>query len=330
MIRYDPAMITETEPPAAPACKRLVVPAGIAAVLLACPPPAAALGGGLLAALAGANVAPDFWRRWAHRLLQLSVVGLGAGVDLPAVAKAGMEGILPAFFGIVVVLGAGLWIGRRLGVARHSALLISAGTAICGGSAIAAVAAVLRPRTGETSAALGTVFLLNAVALILFPAVGHVLHLDQVAFGWWAALAIHDTSSVVGAGLAYGPEALALATTVKLARALWIVPVTLVLAHLERRAGSADAPRPVTIPWFILGFVALAALGWLVPSWRPAGEVVGAASRRLLVATLFLIGAGLGPRALREMGWRPLAHGTLLWLLAASGSLAALRVFGLF
>jgi uncharacterized integral membrane protein (TIGR00698 family) len=294
-----------------------------------------ALALGVGAAFIGANTAPERWHRRAHWLLQGSVVALGAGIELPVVARAGLDGLGVTLISISGILLLGNFIGRLLGVPRHTRLLISAGTAICGGSAIAAVAGVLRPRQHETAAALGIVFVLNAVALVLFPFIGHLLHLSEPAFGWWAALAIHDTSSVVGAGLAYGPQALTLATTIKLARALWIVPVAFVLAHLESRQprdeslGSAakGSAAKGKFPWFILGFIALAALRWAVPALAPAGDLAALAGRHGLSAALFLIGAGLSPAALRKVGWSPALLGLGLWIPTAAVALVFAAVW---
>ncbi len=319
--------------PVAPAPLRLkawLLPVGTLACAGFGLPGALALALGVGAAFAGANAEPERWHRRAHLLLQGSVIALGAGIELPAVARAGLDGLGVTLISISSILLLGNLIGRLLGVPRHTRLLISAGTAICGGSAIAAVAGVLRPRQHETAAALGIVFVLNAVALVLFPFIGHLLHLSEPAFGWWAALAIHDTSSVVGAGMAYGPQALTLATTIKLARALWIVPVAFVLAHLESRQPRDESPAnaasgkaaKATFPWFILGFIALAALRWAVPALAPVGDWFALAGRHGLSAALFLIGAGLSPTALRKVGWSPALLGLGLWIPTAAVALA--------
>ncbi len=290
------------------------------------PAAAALVGGGLLAVSLG-NPLEKQTRAWTHRLLPLAVVGLGADMNLRAVARAGLHGLGYTTLSITLVLALGWWLARLLKVERDAGLLISVGTAICGGSAIAAVAPVLRARAHETSVALATVFLLNAVALVVFPPLGHLTHLSQEAFGLWAALAIHDTSSVVGAGLAYGPRALEVATTVKLARALWIVPLTLLIGWWVARRGEAapDAP-PVKPPWFIAGFLAVAALVTFVPALHTAGLLVALAARRVLVLTLFLIGAGLSRDALRSVGFRPFLQGLLLWLLVGSLGLGAVKL----
>jgi uncharacterized integral membrane protein (TIGR00698 family) len=294
---------------------------GFAACVILPIAPAVALAGGAALALTLGNEHAALTRRWTTRLLQLSVIGLGAGMDLRLVARAGMHGLVYTIAGIVTTLVLGRWLGRCLKLPPRTSLLVSIGTAICGGSAIAAAAPVVRADGEETSVALATVFLLTGVALFLFPPIGHALGLSQSGFGLWAAIAIHDTSSVVGASLAFGPAALATATAVKLARALWIAPVT---AGLGWRQGRARAH----VPMFILGFVAAAAIGTFVTPLHGPALAVSLLARRLLVATLFLVGAGLSRAALRKTGVRPLVHGTLLWLTVASLSLAAI-VFGL-
>ena len=306
----------------------------VPAAALLCLLPAVSAPLALVAGIAVALVAGNPWlaqtRRATHLLLAGAVVGLGAGMDLRVVAAVGLHGIGYTVAGIAGCLA----LGRALGAAAarraaRSATLITVGTAICGGSAIAAVVPVLRPKEHEVSVALAVVFLLNAVALLLFPAIGHRVGLSAAAFGLWSALAIHDTSSVVGAALSYGGGAVAVATTVKLARALWIVPVTLVLAARRRHddGSRADGDRGrarAARPWFILGFVAAAALATFVPPLRPAAGIVVAVARRALVVTLFLIGANLTRDAFRAVGLRPLALGLTLWLTMATLTLAAI------
>ncbi|HEX8954342.1 MAG TPA: putative sulfate exporter family transporter [Polyangia bacterium] len=291
--------------------------AAFAACLLLPIAPAVALAGGAALALSLGHRRAALTGRWTRRLLQWSVVGLGAGMDLGVVARVGLHGLVYTVVGIAATLTLGAALGRWLRLPKRSALLVSLGTAICGGSAIAAAAPVLEADSEETSVALATVFLLNGVALFLFPAIGHALHLSQSSFGLWAALAIHDTSSVVGAGLAFGPAALATATAVKLARALWIAPTT---AALGWRRGRARAK----VPLFIVGFIAAAALGTFVAPIHAIAPIVSAGARHVLVASLFLVGAGLSRTALRKTGMRPLVHGTLLWM--AVGSLTLLAI----
>jgi uncharacterized integral membrane protein (TIGR00698 family) len=285
-----------------------------------------ALVAGVLVAVGPGNPYGALTRRVTPRLLALAVVGLGAGMDLRVVAAVGVQGIGYTVVGIAACLVLGMLLTRALGVSREAGLLISIGTAICGGSAIAAVVPVLRPKEHEVSVALGTVFLLNAVALFVFPAVGHAVGLDAHQFGLWSALAIHDTSSVVGAAMRYGPKALEVATTVKLARALWIVPLTVAVGAWRRRTGAEVEQGRARRPWFILGFIAAAALVTWVPALRPAGHVVAAVSRQALVLTLFLIGANLTRSAVRAVGVRPLAQGVGLWVCMAGLSLGAIAL----
>ncbi|HJV38834.1 MAG TPA: putative sulfate exporter family transporter [Geothrix sp.] len=305
----------------------LLLPLGALLALAPFTPAAAALVGGAALALTLGNPEASLTRRWTHRLLPLAVIGLGADMNLRAVAKAGLHGLGYTALSLALVLALGLWLARTLKVDSETGLLISVGTAICGGSAIAAVAPVIRARDHGISVALATVFLLNAAALVIFPPLGHATGLGQDAFGLWSALAIHDTSSVVGAGLAYGPRALEVATTVKLARALWIVPLTFGIGWVmaRREPASADAP-PVKKPWFIAGFLAMAALVTFVPALQVPGHLVAAAARRVLVLTLFLIGAGLSREALRSVGLRPFLQGLVLWLIVGSLGLGAVKL----
>lgn len=291
-----------------------------------------ALLGGCALALALGEGAPTAGKRWAHRLMGLSVAGLGAGADLGAVLRVGGSGVLATAAGICFALALGLLLGRLLRVPRDVSTLVSVGTAICGGSAIAAVAPMLRAKPGEVSLALGVVFLLNAVGLFLFPWLGARLGLSQAEFGLWAALAIHDTSSVVGACLRYGATALAVGTLVKLARALWIIPVTagvgLMLRRREQRGAAAGAAQGAAPrPYFLLGFVVMAALCTYLPGRAyGVGPQLAALARRLLVVTLFLVGSGLSRATLRAVGLRPLVQGVALWTLVAAASLGAIRL----
>jgi uncharacterized integral membrane protein (TIGR00698 family) len=232
--------------------------------------------------------------------------------------RVGSSGAVLTAAELVAALTVGLALGRLFRVPGDTALLVAVGTAICGGSAIAAVGSVIRPKPQEMSVALAVVFVLNAVGLLVFPLIGHALGLSESEFGRWAALAIHDTSSVVGAGRSYGPVALDVATTTKLARALWIVPVTLATAMLYRRDGEVGSLGRVRWPWFILGFVAVAALATWLPELADAAAVTKLVGTRLLVAALFLIGLSLSRDALRSVGLRPLALGVSLWFVIAA------------
>jgi uncharacterized integral membrane protein (TIGR00698 family) len=305
---------------ASPARRDVLLVASAGALVLWDVPAWSALAAGLVLALASGAAPPPWVKAWSPRALQAGVVALGAGMDLQKVLRVGAEGAGLTAASLVLSLGLAWVVGRALKVERDTSLLLGVGTAICGGSAIASVAGVLRPKPHELSVSLATVFLLNALALVLFPPLGHALGMGQQAFGQWAALAIHDTSSVVGAGLAYGPEALEVATTTKLARALWIVPVTLAVAAWRARSESAAGKPALKWPWFILGFLALAALFTWVPALSPAAPWLVAAGRKLLVLALFLVGLGLSREALRQVGWRAFAQGVVTWVGVAAAS----------
>jgi uncharacterized integral membrane protein (TIGR00698 family) len=208
-------------------------------------------------------------------------------------------------------------------VENETGLLITVGTAICGGSAIAAVTPVIRAKHHTVSVALGTVFILNALALVIFPPIGHWLQMSQEQFGLWSALAIHDTSSVVGATVSYGAEAAQVGTTVKLARALWIVPLAFGIGLIFNRNNKGEAGKAKK-PWFILGFLIAAALVTWVPMLKPAGAIVEMVAKRTLVVTLFLIGAGLSKETLRQVGVRPFVLGIGLWIITGTVTLAAI------
>jgi uncharacterized integral membrane protein (TIGR00698 family) len=292
----------------------IAVPLGAALCLLPWTSPAMGLVGGLAIALALGNPYLARTRALTPKLLSLSIIGLGAGMDLRVVARVGLHGIGYTLTGIVGCLLLATVLARLLKVPRNTAALIGVGTAICGGSAIAAMVPVLEPEEHEVSVALGTVFLLNAAALVLFPAIGHALALSQPQFGLWSALAIHDTSSVVGAAVAYGAQAAEIATPVKLARALWIVPLTFAAAAWKRHTTRTEARAKPKRPWFIAGFLAAAALVTFVPMLEPAGKLVARGARQMLVLTLFLIGANLTRSAVKAVGPRPFAMGVSLWL----------------
>ena len=283
-----------------------------------------ALLAGVLVAVTIGNPYAATTRRLTSKFLQAAVVGLGAGMDLRVVAHVGVAGIGYTAVSIIACLALGVALRRMLRVPANTGLLVAVGTAICGGSAIAAVAPVLRAEPDEVSVSLATVFMLNAAALFLFPPLGHLFGLDEGQFGLWCALAIHDTSSVVGAAMSYGPHALEVATTVKLARALWIIPVTLAVSlWVARRDGAKGTAKPAP-PWFIVGFLMAAALVTYVPTLAATGKIVSAGARWLMVITLFLIGSGLTPQALRNVGPRPLVQGVALWIIVGTVSLAAI------
>jgi uncharacterized integral membrane protein (TIGR00698 family) len=255
----------------------------------------------------------------AKLLLQASVVALGFGMDLHQVVQAGRCGLIYTALGIVLALTMGQLLGRLLHVGNTPAFLISAGTAICGGSAIAAVAPMTDATDEEMSVSLGTVFILNSIALLVFPVVGRQLHLSEQQFGLWSALAIHDTSSVVGAASRYGAAALVIATTVKLARALWIVPLSLGTAAVRK------SDSRVQWPWFILLFCVAVLLNTYLPRAAGVTQSLSHLGRPGLTATLFLIGTGISYPTLKKLGWRPLLQGILLWLIVAVSSLWVIR-----
>lgn len=286
------------------------------------PPIALALG--LVVAFTITNPFPKLTGKPTKYLLQASVVLLGFGMDLGAVYKAGKDGILFTIATIFGTLILGYFVGKLLNVQRKTSALISSGTAICGGSAIAAVGPAINAEPEEMSVSLGTVFVLNSVALFAFPLIGHAIGLTQDQFGIWSAIAIHDTSSVVGASQAFGEQALAIATTVKLARALWIAPVAFMFAFLYRKADAGSKTR-IAIPWFIFLFVAAAAFRTYAPAFiLPSifDSLVSAAKAGMTV-TLFLIGASLSRETLRAVGVRPLIQGVLLWIVISLVSLWA-------
>lgn len=279
---------------------------------------ATALLAGIVFSLAFANPWPAETSAWSRKLLQCSVVGLGFGLSLPEIWQVGKSSIGYTIIGILLTLLLGSLLGRILGVRGNTSLLVSFGTAICGGSAIAAMAPVLTAESEDTAVSLATVFMLNSIALLAFPPVGSLLGLSQHSFGLWAGLAIHDTSSVVGAAAAYGPAALATATTVKLARALWITPCVMAAAALKKTSQKG------VVPLFIIGFLAAAGIRSLVPSLNGLWGNLAGIARQLLVVTLFLIGSGLSRGVLRKVGLRPLVQGVTLWVVVSSLTLLAI------
>jgi uncharacterized integral membrane protein (TIGR00698 family) len=295
---------------------------------LGSPPLALALG--LAIALTMNTPFPELTGKPTKYLLQTSVVLLGFGMDLRSVYQAGKDGILFTIATIFGTLILGYFVGKSLNVKEKTSTLISTGTAICGGSAIAAVGPAINAESDEMSVSLGTVFVLNSIALFLFPVIGHALNLTQKQFGTWSAIAIHDTSSVVGAAGTYGAEALAIATTVKLARALWIAPVALFCAYVYRKDSIVkDQKSRIAIPWFIFLFLlATAFRTYAPPAFLPSifDGIVNLAKAGMVV-TLFLIGASLSRETLRNVGARPLIQGVLLWIVISVVSLfAVLRI----
>lgn len=251
-----------------------------------------------------------------HILLQVSVVGLGFGMNVASALKAGREGILFTVISIFGTLISGFAFGRFLKIEKKTSYMISAGTAICGGSAIAAISPVIKAKEDQTSVALGVIFILNSIALFLFPLIGHKLNLSQTQFGIWCAIAIHDTSSVVGAASKYGATALEVATTVKLARALWIIPVAFASTFLFRSRNVK-----VKIPYFIGLFLVAMAANTFIPPVQKISPYVVTIAKSGLTLTLFLIGCGLSGKVLRSVGVKPLAQGVMLWAMISVGAL---------
>jgi uncharacterized integral membrane protein (TIGR00698 family) len=280
----------------------------------------------LLLGLVVANLSGHPFLHLNHKatniLLQVSVVGLGFGMNVQSAVAAGKEGFLFTVGSIVVTIALGTLLGKWFNIQKKTSHLISCGTAICGGSAIAAIAPVIQSDEKQTSVALGVIFILNSIALFVFPAVGHWLNMSQNDFGMWCAIAIHDTSSVVGAANKYGAEALQVATTVKLARALWIIPVALITALVFKNKTSK-----VKIPYFIGLFILAMILNtYFSPVASLAPHFVSIAKTGLTV-TLFLIGAGLNRSVLKSVGLLPLLQGVLLWVSIAIGTLLAILYF---
>lgn len=268
---------------------------------------------------------------YSKKLLGISIVGLGAGVDLQVIYDVGFSGIIITFISITAALSLGLLLGRLLKTAGRSNLLISVGTAICGGSAIAAIAPVIRAKDNEITLCLSIVFLLNAIALLIFPFVGNWLELSQLQFGYWAALAIHDTSSVVGAGLQYGEEALNIATTLKLVRALWIVPVSLffygVYTQTSTEQAEQGAPAQVKFPWFIIGFVIMAFIFSYLPNIGYASSFISAGAKQLLILVMYMIGLGFTREAMNSVDYKLLLQALLLWGVVSISSLVLIFLY---
>lgn len=289
--------------------------------------PPVALFLGLAFALLCGQAHPKFNKKLSKYLLQYSVVGLGFGMNIQAALASGKEGMEFTIISVVGTMLIGWFVGRKLlKVDRDTSYLISSGTAICGGSAIAAVGPVLKAKDSEMSVALGTIFILNALALFIFPIIGHALDMSQYEFGTWAAIAIHDTSSVVGAGQAYGEEALHVATTIKLTRALWIIPLAFATSFIFKSKG-----QKVSIPWFIFFFVLAMVVNTYLLGTTEAGLQIGNAingfARKTLTITLFFIGASLSRDVLKAVGLKPLVQGVALWIIISCSTLAYIYWF---
>lgn len=273
---------------------------------------------GFLFTLLLGNPLPNMSSKATSLLLKISVIGLGFGMNAKQVAEAGKDGIWLTVCSITVVLTLGYLLGRLMKMDKRMSHLIASGTAICGGSAIAAVAPAIKAKPEEISIALGVIFLLNSIALIIFPPMGHFFELSQYDFGLWSAIAIHDTSSVVGAAATYGEEALQVATTVKLTRALWIIPVSLLSVFLFKAKGTK-----ISIPWFIFLFVGAMLLNSFF-NLEPVASDIYQTSKNLLVVTLFLIGSGISISSIKTTGLKPIFQGIILWAVISVLSLTTI------
>ncbi len=272
--------------------------------------PAVALFIGIILSLTVGVPYSKFAKKTSKYMLQASVVGLGFSMNLYQSLQSGKEGMLFTIISVVGVMVLGVLLGKLLKINKKNSYLVASGTAICGGSAIAAVAPVIDADENDTSLALATIFVLNAVALFIFPVIGQMLELSQEQFGTWAAIAIHDTSSVVGAGAAYGDEALKVATTIKLTRALWIIPLAFVSAFIFKTKG-----RKASIPWFIVLFVIAMIINTYLPLPQIVTQNIVLVAKRVMAATLFLIGCGLTIGVIKKVGVKPLMLGVILWVI---------------
>jgi len=278
--------------------------------------PPMALLAGVVFAFSCVPVFPRFVKKTQKYLLQGCVVGLGFGMNVETALASGRQGMLMTIGSVVTVMCLGMFFARLLGVSRRTGYLVSAGTAICGGSAIAAVGPIVEAGEDEMSVSLGTIFILNAVALILFPPLGRLIGLSEIQFGEWAAIAIHDTSSVVGAGAAFGEKALEVAALVKCTRALWILPLAFVTMILWRKPG-----KRVAVPWFIFLFALAMVVNTYLPIPASFSKAIVMIARQGFSVTLFLIGTCLTRQALAACGVRPMIQGVMLWLVISVTSL---------
>lgn len=288
--------------------------------------PATALFMGLIFAIAFGTPFPKFNKKLSKYLLQASVVGLGFGMNLQKSLQSGAEGMVFTIVSVIGVMILGILLGRWMKINDKASYLISAGTAICGGSAIAAVGGVMKANEKNMAVSLGVIFILNAIALFIFPPLGHLFNMSDAQFGTWAAIAIHDTSSVVGAGAAYSPEACELATLIKCTRALWIIPLAFFTIWYFRKDQHGEGKAKVSIPWFILLFVVAMAINTYTPAsiaeyTAPVYKVIVDLSKQALVAVLFAIGASLSLKVIREVGVKPMVQAIILWVAIGVSSL---------
>lgn len=278
--------------------------------------PAMALFTGLIVAFTIGNPFIQHNSIFTKILLQASVVGLGFGMNLTEAWEAGKTGFVFTLFSITLTMVLGIWLGKLLKINTNTRTLISGGTAICGGSAIAAIGPVINAKDSDMTVALGTIFTLNAIALFIFPPLGNLLGMDDTQFGYWCAIAIHDTSSVVGAAAERSELALQIATTTKLIRALWIIPLSLIIAVVYNRKGEGgQGKKKITIPWFIFLYIIAMVIATYVPQGEAIYSQLTSIARYGMIYTLFLIGSGMSWKSLKEVGARPILLGVLLWII---------------
>lgn len=298
----------------------------LTAIICCCIPefisPPIALVIGILFAQTIGHPFKQFNQKAIHILLQVSVVGLGFGMQAKKAFEIGKENFFLTLTFILITLVLGYIIGKIFRIENKVSFLIAAGTAICGGSAIAAISPAIKAQEKEITVALGTILILNSIALFIFPTIGRALNLSQMQFGIWSAVAIHDTSSVVGAANKYGSEALAIATTAKLSRALWVVPIAFIASYLFK-----SNKTKVKIPWFIVFFIIAMLANSYTTFVQNYHHILATASKIGLTTTLFLIGAGLDKKLIFEMGIKPFLQGTILWIIISIASLATILWF---
>lgn len=282
---------------------------------------------GLVFALVFGTPYPKFNKKISKYLLQASVVGLGFGMNLQKSLQSGADGMLFTIVSVIGVMIVGILLGKYMKINNKASYLISSGTAICGGSAIAAVGGVMKANEKDMAVSLGVIFILNAVALFIFPPLGHLFHMTDTQFGTWAAIAIHDTSSVVGAGAAYSPEACELATLIKCTRALWIIPLAFfTMWYFRKDIKGGEGKAKISIPWFILLFVVAMVINTYTPAsvasfTTPLYSGIVALAKQALVAVLFAIGASLSLKVIKEVGVKPLVQAIVLWIVIGVSSL---------
>lgn len=287
--------------------------------------PSIALISGIIFVLIFTNPYLEHTKKLTTHLLSLAVIGLGFGLNLEVIRQVGISGVGYTIVGISLTFLVGTILQKLLKTDADTSLLITAGTAICGGSAIAAVAPVIKAKPQQVSVALGTVFLLNALALVIFPPIGHYFNLTETQFGTWSALAVHDTSSVIGTTLKYGPTALQVGTTLKLTRALWIIPMAIMIEFTwNKKQQQENASAKAKKPWFILGFILAATMVSIFPAIRPYTHYLEISAKKLIILTLFLIGTNLNKESIKSVGAKPIFLGIGLWIFSATSTLIAI------